>query len=114
MKLLLASLAAVTLMIAVAPSAKADHDDRRFAGYDSCGRAVYSYRVFGGYDRCGHAVYTWRTPCFTPAPPPCRDSYSSHGYSSGYSGRGYSDRGYSSRGDSCGRSGIGFSLRFGR
>ena len=61
MKHILGLLTVLSVVAFTAPSAKADHSNRRVVSYTSCGRPVYaSYQVYG-YDRCGNPIGRWVT-----------------------------------------------------
>jgi len=74
MKKLLAFLALVALSFALAPVAEAGAQ-RRLAGYNQCGTAVYDTLYCVGHDRYGRPIHRWvrdRVPSGCTNPGRCR------------------------------------------
>ncbi len=80
------ALAAAVALTAAAPEAKAD-GCRRFIGYDSYGRSLYSVSYVAGYDHCGRPIWHTRTEACGPIRSGCDRGYG--GYAPRTCGPGY-------------------------
>ena len=83
MKKILALAAAAVALTAAAPEAKAD-GCRRFIGYDSYGRSLYSVSYVAGYDHCGRPIWHTRTEACGPIRPRCDSGYAPRTCGPGY------------------------------